>query len=330
MTISIIGYYDTNFGDLLMLKGIIDSVPRNVNEIYILTYSYAKLDLSFINSKVKLYPIQIKNRRFSIKLLRALLLSKYIIWGGGSCFNLNDKGTGALRWMSLFRFFGARVIYYGIAIELDKESRILYYVRRAIDLCSKFYVRDQASFEISKQFSTEKVYKVCDPIYLNNLNAERSKTAIINNEKTFLICYRDLSNYFSECGVYFENFKKAISCLIDGKIFTKILVFVADEHVDADISYTLYNYILQNHKNVQCNICINSPLIKKCELIRQADTVITARLHVGVYASFFGIDTIFLNYAQKNENFVRENNIRSDRLVSYEELSDETIFLRRL
>lgn len=42
-SLSIIGYYTSNFGDLLMLKGLINALPKNYQHLYILTYGQMSL-----------------------------------------------------------------------------------------------------------------------------------------------------------------------------------------------------------------------------------------------------------------------------------------------
>lgn len=325
MTISIIGYYRNNFGDLLMLQGILNALPLSVSKVYVLTYgNVADIQQLYVGD-CNIEVISILKKRFSFSLLKALWKSKFIIWGGGSCFNLADKGRGGIKWMRLFDLFSTKVVYWGVGIELDNEHRILKALHSAIKISTYMVLRDERSYEIAKRLHSRGKCKLLlskDPIFLNNFVVSDD---FDRNE--LVICWRNIENY-NILGIQSREvlcqFCDNVTYFVNNYALSRVVILAADKDVDDKDSVFILDYLLRSDVAVVYNS--NSSLQEKCEILNTAKYVVTGRLHIGVYSIMRSKKVCFLNYSQKNEAFVECYKLPQECLVEYQELRNkETI-----
>ena len=318
MVIDIIGYYGHNFGDLLILQGILNNLPEDCDKVNILSYDNLDIKDLDLSCNAEVHPFYI--RMPILNLIRLFREADTIIWGGGSCFNDVD-GSGGVRQMLLAKIVNpsVRIEYKGVGIDLKNNRHNKICLKIALLLSSSFSVRDQKSYEIIKGNSCAEL--IDDPIYLNK---EWFK-AVENNKKEnrLIISYRCVDNYFKQNGsVYLELFVKNIEYLLLYEKFEEVFIINADSRVDnKDNSYIADRLKIPNQTKLF--FIPQRSLNEICTLISSSSLVVTGRLHLAAIASLYNVPYILLNYSEKNRQFViRDNNMES--LVEYQELESDS------
>lgn len=314
MVIDIIGYYGHNFGDLLMLQGILNHLPNDCVKVNIL--SYDKLNIGDLNLSCNAEVHSFYIRMPIPKLIKLFREADSIIWGGGSCFNDVD-GSGGIRQMLLAKLVNPsiRIEYQGVGIDLKKNRHNKFCLKMALFLSSSFSVRDHKSYDIVKKHSCTKL--IDDPIYLNNDWLKKIKSNI--HERRLIISYRCIDKYFPQNKKnYLESFCRNIESLIATGGYNDVYIVNADSRVDNQNN----SYIASRLETLNLpvlNFVQQRPLEEICSLISSSSLVITGRLHLAAIASLYNIPYILLNYSEKNRQFaLLHNNISS--LVEYKEL----------
>lgn len=323
MRICLLGYYGKNFGDLLMLSGILNSLCSEASVIDII--SYDALLKTAITTPLK--------KKINVYLSRGLELKKrisiyksaeVIMWGGGSCFNDVD-GTGAVKQMLLAKVVNPfiKIVYYGIGIDINNNWRHELCLRIALVLADEFKVRDSISY--AKVGNCNKVSLVKDPVYLNMNYFDSVK--VEHNKSRLLIAYRNVNNYFPDrYKEYLVNFINGIRYILEHHKFNDVVVFSCDYDYDMNDSCFIYESI-----KPFCNAIFfeDNSVSEICKLIASSSAVITGRLHVAVVANLFSRPFVLLNYSAKNLVFCEENDTIG-RLIEYEELKDDDVLYRNL
>lgn len=317
MTITIIGYYGCNFGDDLMLQGLITKYDnKNCNLIVL---SYADLNLNDITyNKCRLSSYNIKNISLKEKI-KIFHISEYVIWGGGSCFN-DVNGTGAIKQMLLAKFVNPhiKVIYSAIGIDIKSNKLHKLYLHLAILIAHEFSVRDKMSLETVKKY--KKVFLCKDLIYINTPLLASIIPCQLDNY--LLISYRNINEYFPKNSkIYLKYFISYIIRLAYKNKIRNIVVFNCDIIEDSDDNLTIFKNLKKDMPNT--NIIYNDTTDTKeiCSLIKGADMVITGRLHAAVIANYYNKRFQLLNYSKKNEAFVAEAK-KNHSLLEYEDLAN--------
>ena len=320
--LTIIGYYESNFGDLLMLQGIIEHLPEHIRNINILSYGNFSLHDLFVQKdrfRFKVYNCFQWRKQF-IAILGALFRSGYCMWGGGTCFN-NVDGTGGVKWMLLAKLLGVKVIYFGIGIDLLKNDNNL---KKAIRLADYFCVRDNYSYGLSQKYGKE-IIRVKDPFLLNSYPIKEKD----RSGNYLLIAYRNVDRYFKNSPEYLINFIGCIKSLIERFYFSEIIIIDTDNAVDKTTGKYLYELLSTQNLTIPLVYNPTGYLQEKCLLIREEKLIITGRLHVAYYAFLNQVNFFLLDYSMKNKQFIIENNICAERLVEYASLADKN-FLSEL
>ncbi len=330
--LSIIGYYTSNFGDLLMLKGLIRAIPKEYSRLFIL--SYGKLDLEALGeiglSNKTITVIDLSNKKkHLISILHALFTTKSIVWGGGTCFNVVENAFGGIRYMRVFHFFGARIYYMGIGINTNRVNNTLCEsIKYALQISNSFNVRDRESqmyinSEIDSSFSA----LVPDLVYLNDFSPQHRCNKVLNGDRVVFVSYRCIDTYFNNSKEYLNGFIKNLTYLLNHLAINRVIIYPSDEVVDYDnniVIATELNKVFLGRVSIDFyeHLTINDVL----GVINNSFLVITGRLHVGVVSSVFGTPFLLLNYSSKNRAFIQDACINTKSLVEYNELKDETQF----
>lgn len=326
-SISIIGYYTSNFGDLLMLRGIIRTLSSNYKYLFILTYGNLSLveigDVGVSKERVVIINIASKLKS-SLSLLCALFTSRTIIWGGGTCFNSKEKSYGGLRYMRLFHKFGVSVRYIGVGINTNKiDDYLSKSIKELFSLSERFMVRDKESLEyIRREVDSSFDCLVPDPIFLNNFAIKGVK----NQEKLLFCSYRCVDSYFCNASEYREQFIDNLLYLLCRYRIDRVLIYPSDHMVDLlDNKYIAERLIENCHNNVVVDFMDSLTVDEVLTFIESSWAVITGRLHIGVVSALFRKPFQLLNYSSKNRAFVNDYGFNEKCLVEYSSLSDETM-----
>lgn len=322
MILCIIGYYGKNFGDLLMLQGILNHLPADCNKVNILSYDQLDLIPLGINTKAKIVVYSI--RMPLIKRIKVFKESDRIMWGGGSCFN-DLNGTGAVKQMLLAKFVNPRIKieYYGVGIDIKNNRINRLYLYTALCISSRFAVRDQKSYDMIKNRSNTELVE--DPIYINKEWFESVKSK--DRKKTLLISYRCVDKYYpSKHGHYIHNFLKNIKSLINSENFDNIIIIDADSNVDGPNNKYIFNSLV-HETDLKVSYGHNLSLSEICLLLSSCTLVITGRLHLGAVATMYHTPCLLLNYSEKNLQFALNHN--EAMLVEYEDLKVSSFLIQK-
>lgn len=326
MRVSLIGYYGKNFGDLLMLQGILSQMPIHVTHINILSYSDFDLNSIQYSKEIKLLVYNVTKLGFKhrIKLYRNC---DYIIWGGGSCFNDVD-GTGAVKQMLLAKVVNPRIKiqYLGIGIDCKNNKLHWWYLKLALILSDTFNVRDQDSYRLVSSFTKVTIGK--DPIYYNE-----QWFATINDyiDKNYImVSYRNVKSYFpNQAENYLNDFIENLIGIIVHKGFTKIYIFDCDQKVDKKDNMQIYKALCIALPKVSVIYKKTYQLDELCSMIKKTSLMITGRLHAAVVCNLYCNNFLLLNYSKKNESFMKEIG-KLDCLINYSELQNNQLFNDKL
>ena len=316
MIINIVGYYDSNFGDLLMLQGIINNLPSRFNKVNIL--SYGNLDVNKLSIS---HNAEICTHNIKMSLVKLAMLHKeadVLMWGGGSCFNDVD-GTGGVKQFLFAKIVNPKIkiVYYGVGIDIKHNIKNYVLLKTVLLICSKFAVRDVKSYEIVKNYNCSEL--IDDPIYLNkrwldNVKSKRSP------HKLFL-SYRCVNDYYPKTySIYIDSFVSNIMNLLKKINYKNVCIISGDEKVDNNDNKFIYKAITNTFTDVEV-VFKNTSLVDTCREIKSSSLVITGRLHIAVIASYYNVPFFLLNYSEKNKQFVAKE--RRGHLVEYESMQDK-------
>lgn len=323
MVINIIGYYGNNFGDLLMLQGILNSLPSKYTKVNILSFDNLNLlDLDYsCNATVESHYIRMPLK----KLIGFYKEANVIMWGGGSCFNDID-GSGGIKQMLLAKLINHKVqiIYYGVGIDIKKKICNKLYLRLALNISKQFAVRDENSYRLIKKYSCAEL--IDDPIYLNK-EWLYSINKNIKKNNSLVISYRCVDKYYPKLyKAYIENFIQNIKSLLSIYSFSEIHIINADNNVDKNDSMHIFQEI-SSFCNQKISYVDKFTLREICNIIGSASLVITGRLHIAAVASMYKTPSLLLNYSEKNRQFsLKENSLTT--LIEYFSLYDKNYIMK--
>lgn len=327
--LSIIGYYTSNFGDLLMLKGLLETVPQNYRLLYILTYGQLSLcdigDIGLDRKRIKIINLTKSKVYFILPLITAIFTSKAIIWGGGTCFNPSENAYGGLRYMKLFHKFGVSVNYLGVGINTNQKTPVLVEsLRESLDISDNFIVRDKESQDfIRKEIDPTFNFLEPDLFYLNHLTSA-DNTPKDDSEKIAFVSYRCVDSYFVNSKNYRKGFVNNLLKVLETIPIDRVVLYPSDRIIDfADNEFIADEVIKCSPKTLLVDFLDSIPIAEALSLIQRSRLVITGRLHVGVVSAIFGVPFQLLDYSSKNRAFVKDMGLNNKVLVNYKSLDNE-------
>lgn len=330
--ISIIGYYESNFGDLLMLEGIINKLPNSIKVINIFTYGNLNLkNLNLIDSERKINIFSLLNRPVIKTLFKFIVnnwRAKSLTWGGGTCFN-DFKGTGGIKWMLVAKLLRCKINYYGVGIDNLSHFTSINRLRLALFISNNFLVRDNISLNIALKYAKESKFKIIeDPILLNNFSTHKYKS----DERKIVFSYRNIDEYREDSALIRSNVLiQLVEYLIKLEDF-ELIIINGDDTVDTSDSDWFYEKLDKKFSD-KVQYLRHISFQEKKEIISEANFVITGRLHIGFYAFINEIPFGLYNYSKKNEAFIKENNLSKIHLIFYDRLNEtflEDISLKKV
>lgn len=322
MVVDIIGYYGSNFGDLLMLQGVLNNLPSGCLKVNILSFGILNLaDLDYsCNAIVNSYYIRMPLKQ----LIQLYKEAEVIMWGGGSCFNDVD-GTGGVKHMLLAKLVNpsVKIVYYGVGIDIKKSFLGKLYLKIALSISERFAVRDERSFDMIKKYSFAEL--IDDPIYLNKKWLLSINTS--NKRSSLVISYRCINSYFPNAyKSYLMNFLINLKSVLRTNSFTDVYVINADSSVDKNDNLYISKELISSCVNVRY---IEKQSLKEiCGVIGSSSLVITGRLHLAVVASVYNTPCLLLNYSEKNKQFAMKGDSKLITLAEYPLLSDSNYLVQ--
>ncbi|WP_316633669.1 polysaccharide pyruvyl transferase family protein [uncultured Flavobacterium sp.] len=318
MKISFLGYYGSNFGDLLMLNALVDYYSKHYNQINIYTYGNHVNLYNAFSSNPNLYNIKVfglsGEQKISYKhFMKTVKGSQYIIWGGGTCF-MDQGGTGGIKFMLGAYLAKVAVLYLGIGIDSHFKLKTKLIVFSSILLSKALYLRDEKSLKLANKLSLGlfkfKVDYVPDIANVREILTEQFSGDYI------VFCCRDLSVY-SDLNNEKVNHDLATLAIRSCKELglNRIVNLVCDAEIDENQSKKATDLFLEN--NIQVDVIYGSDVDNSLVTIQNAKFVITSRLHPAVVAQNLSVSYSLYNYSDKNRKFVEEVNEQSRLICRY-------------
>jgi O-antigen/teichoic acid export membrane protein/polysaccharide pyruvyl transferase WcaK-like protein len=323
--IVLVGYYGSNFGDLIMLKALLDVFREKRAAVSIFTYGAISPAVREIAGDFKLVALNQSSRIRSLwQFLSASIGARAVVWGGGTCF-MDEGGEGGIKYFLPAMILGTSIHYFGIGVGNTKRLKTRLYLRLARLASKRIVVRDRES--AGKLGGLSDAVRIapdlCFALDRNGFAAKQTTPA-----KTLLVAYRSLNEYLSseEAERVLSLFCDRLEELIEAEAYSSVQVMDTDADVDGGDSDLIFSRLIKHTTNV---IRLNgaSPL-DKLNCIASASVVVTGRLHVGVFAAEAGVPFLIVNYSPKIETFARSAGAAGS-LVSYSELNEPLLFVRR-
>lgn len=308
MKCSIVGYYGANFGDLLMLKVLLDSVESHMDEIFIFTYGdKARLEglLKGRRDYAKLRVVGLAGGGVVARFVGAVRGSRFIAWGGGTCF-MDEGGTGGVKYMLIAKAMGVPVYYIGVGVDSCSKLSTKAYVAVSCLLSDGVFARDGASSATFSKYAVlggrSKIGLMPDLAY--GLDYGAIDTNRGGAERALVVCLRGLEGYVKDPNAVTsrllalgERIARDLECV-------KVVVLVGDAEVDSEVSEVAESYFSQRHLPVR--IVDGAHLEESLDAIRDASFVLSVRLHPAVVAQSFGVPYALFNYSAKNLKFLEQ------------------------
>ena len=323
--ILLVGYYGSNFGDLIMMKTLLDFWHDKAAKVSIFTYGAISPATLEIAGDSEIYPLNGPSRLRSLyRFLSASMRSHAVVWGGGTCF-MDEGGEGAIKYFLLAKLLGAKVYYLGIGVGNAKRRTTQLFLRLARLLSKRIVVRDEESAR--KLGGMSDIVRVApDLSFAVNLRESSTPT---NVQRKLLIAYRCLDEYLDP-----EEAAKVLAHFIDRIIehardeeYSAIEVLDTDSDVDRDNGNHIFDKLKE--EGLPVVRITETSAMQKLKHIAAASVIVTGRLHVGVFAAELGRPFLIVNYSPKIDAFARAAGATAS-LIRYSDLQQPHLFTHRL
>ncbi|MEO8837903.1 MAG: polysaccharide pyruvyl transferase family protein [Herbaspirillum sp.] len=309
MKVAIIGYYGRNFGDLLMLHGLLTEL-KGV-PITIFTYARAADLKAFLVNRSEISVVGLTEEPMW-KIMRQIGFGSAIIWGGGTCF-MDEGGTGGIKYMLLARLLGGRVVYLGIGADSHRRLTTRASMWAAVTMSSAMFVRDADSFKTLASVRP----KYCKKIKSGSDLAYEAVSSFVSDFRPFLesyvvFCPRNLSGYPhvpTEDSNLLQNLCMEIARSLPT---TNIAVVNCDPQVDtASAQKSVHAFV---ERGFRTSVIDGSNLSHAIGSFKYAEFILSVRLHPAIVAAVLDVPFALYNYSDKNKKLVTEIGV-PERLV---------------
>lgn len=316
--VAVIGYYGGNFGDLLMLKSLLDTLKEKYKNVKIFTYGSEILLKKCLVSSSEIYCEVYSLKRISIfDFLKLISRASAIIWGGGTCF-MDQGGTGGIKYMFLSKLLGIKVVYLGIGIDKSESFKTKFCISIANLVSDKIYFRDVESLERAKEslFYNNKIIDTIPDLGIRKFS--RFDKEEYQGPNYIVFCCRDLKEYEEGSNSYSNLSLINLALRISRELsVNRIVNLICDTEVDEIEAKNAEGIFKKNNLEV-INIYGNEVQMAY-SAIKFSKFVLTVRLHPAVVAHCQGVPYAVFNYSDKNQKFTRTFN-EEDRLITSQNL----------
>jgi polysaccharide pyruvyl transferase WcaK-like protein len=322
-----------NLGDDYFLKLLIKIFERNnYKEIYIsgITENLEK------SSKIKVTGIFSKTMklRWIERWLRVFIFSlksEILLFSAGSILTILEFKF-AYYLIRILKILKPRIkiLALGVSIGPFKNENDRKNALKLLSLFNEILVRDEKSLEYIPADFNVKVSLSQDLAY-TFLN-EKIEQNSISNKKNLGIALNDYHLLFGKQFLKTEQIRNdkvinLIKKLILGKKIDKITIFVTSSHEiygDQRVSEYIYSKLNKEIETIQ--IIYDNNFDDFIKELSKCDLIISSRLHTGFFGLAQGIKLIQLSYAEKIDNFYKNNNINGLKIYNAYEFNEEKIF----
>lgn len=295
--IIVVGYYGENFGDLLMLKALLASLPTSASPVRIFSYGDVRALDRFLKEHFPRSDITIVKPGIWA-FIAACKGASQAVWGGGTCF-MDEGGTGGVKYLAMARLLGVRVRYLGIGVDRCRSIKTRMSLWIATRIADEMLVRDEGSAEAIRRVRRgggAAVKKIPDL-------AMAMHHSDVENRQGAVLCLRDLDSYYDPITARSIN-RKLCDLLLHTcwkQSVAQVRVLVADEALDAGVSREAADYLVAS--GIHVDMIAGWNLDASIDAVAGSRFVVSARLHVGVVAQLAATPFVLFNYSEKNRKF---------------------------
>jgi len=315
MIITLTGYYGyKNYGDDLMLLALVKNLLHSSNNIKINIISKSPLPFFKNEDRVRCYYFKKSAKFYNILVFfKAVIQSKILVWGGGTCFT-NEDGV-SIRYFLLAKLLNKKIGYIGIGVGningLNKlKTKII------LQLSNIITVRDSYSFLKVKKLLNKKIKKLfltADLTYLLDFKVGSNKNDYI------LISLHNLKRYFPNKEISLRR-SYLLEFIKKQKKQKEILIMPLCEE-DYDENILLFNQI-KNTISTRVKLVLNEDPEERTNIISAASLYYTERLHGFIVAYFANTPCIPLKYSKKFDAFIINESIKNIFTINQKKLEE--------
>ncbi len=318
-SIVLVGYYGAgNFGDELMLEGVLHALPSGI-EVSILSFGGTAIECS-VPPGMHIEKRTIRGGGLKSKinalsdLVQVVRRADVILFGGGTIFfDKVDRGYknlfGPLKVAFAAQFFRRRLVIYGCGIE-ELSSWVSRSIARYIFYtCFSIYLRDHKSIDwacqIGGRLQQRKIKSVFDPAWL--VSFVPHETMLPSNKKpTVVFCLMETS--FRKTGVFVEsNFldilSESIVTFIDAGYAILLLPMQESGLRDDNRTHQLFYDRLPGQQKKNVLLVKDVTYEQKKKFLWLSDKIISMRYHPLVVGHLAGKDCLALSISGKSKQF---------------------------
>ncbi len=321
MKIALVGYYGAgNFGDELMLEGILQVLPRDI-EISILSFGGSSIECAVpswmhIEKRTIKSGATLKSKINALKgLVRVIGKADVVLFGGGTIFfDKVDRGYrnlfGPLKVAFFAQLLRKRLVIYGCGIEELSSTLSRIIVKYIFNTCDSIYLRDKKSIELVDQIGVRlrqgKLAKVFDPAWLVRYSPDGKLPQAKSSKPTVVFCLMETS--FRKTGFFLESIfldilSEGVTHFINAG-YTSLLLPMqkAKFRNDNRIHQLLYDRLTREQKRNVLLVEVVDYEQKK-EILWLSSKIISMRYHPLVVGHLAGKDCLALSVSGKSKQF---------------------------
>jgi len=296
----IVGYYGENFGDLLMLKSILERIIGAGSDARVFTYGNREKLREFLDREFPFASIDIVPAGLAA-FAKACRKCDLAFWGGGTCF-MDEGGTGGVKYLLVARMLGLRVAYLGIGVDSQRHWKTRLCLRLATIIARDIYLRDPISLAAIQALRPKGGARLS--LVPDMAAGIEPEIVPVDARSGVLVCLRDLTRYFPAALASEINTGLCRLAVAEARRRGQgelVTILVADGEVDSCVSERAKEH-LENSGTLGAVVSGNN-VASAIAVIARSRCVISSRLHVGVVAHIVGVPYVLFNYSNKNRKF---------------------------
>lgn len=321
-------YNGVNLGDNAILKTILFDLEKLPLKIFIPT-RFPQMTKQIYREGLRNEIILVQNKTPYLELIKHSLRSEIIFVGGGTIYS---KYAGKFvfflpYYLILMRLIGKKIIYYSQGFDPSTVWYLRFAAYLSMILASKVSVRDIKSYNTMRLVRVfRSVELIADPVkHILDIKTEKTKELVKQDitqlrkkyflQKDFLLqggyvltCFNDVKDIETKALLTEKLILLVDSLTAQGK---KVLM-ASFQHADIYIrdDYKLNKHIQAHSKNPASIQVIEEMLdpFTTIELMKQAEFVITERLHSMVLADLAEVNFFGISYQRKCTAFLEQIN----------------------